>query len=491
MKRVLGEVSESQLNARETKAVKTNPSIRRYRDTNVASSIFFRSLHAHTAPSYPILDNLDITTHLEDCKELIREDSHCIPFAVSSANTCSLTAVADESGTVRVFDHAYRLASRADLFSVHAHNNAIFDLAWSPDDTLLATASGDQTCSIIDVQTQTTKFILSGHRSTVKQVLFNPDNPSLLMSGGRDGQIALWDVRAAPQVMSSEPSKSGSCQYLSRIDSFNFAHGLTATATRQRNKPEPPPVSITSLLYKRNGMLVSASAANGILKTWDPRYMAWHKGCPYLPSSMPIPARSRVDDYRRRGSTCLPAASTKRRDYGISSLSMSADGTTIFSINRDSKIYAYAASHDTGPPIACIDVPGLAVKTFYCKSSMAKDGSGLLAVGNASGRPVVIDTERAIKQAKPGQSSLHRTPSVSEAAEMFFSPLGQPKPPKEAVTDYSRVLDDGHRLESTGISMTHDSSAFITISDDCMAKVWRWSDMPDQLRLSQTTKGVI
>lgn len=77
------------------------------------------------------------------------------------------------------------------------HENGIFDLQWSPDDTWLATCSGDHTTRITDVTTGKTLHILRGHTSTVKTVIWDPQHASLLSTGGRDGGIRVWDLRIA------------------------------------------------------------------------------------------------------------------------------------------------------------------------------------------------------------------------------------------------------------------------------------------------------
>lgn len=71
------------------------------------------------------------------------------------------------------------------------HHNAVMDLAFSSNDYLLATASGDQTTRIVDMRTQQTRLILSGHTSSVKQVRWQPGNDSMLATSSRDGMFFL------------------------------------------------------------------------------------------------------------------------------------------------------------------------------------------------------------------------------------------------------------------------------------------------------------
>jgi WD40 repeat protein len=79
------------------------------------------------------------------------------------------------------------------------------DLAFSSDDYLLATASGDQTSRIIDMETQKVKFLMHAHSTSLKQVRFQPDNDNIVATSSRDGDIHIWDLRCkGGQVLVSE-----------------------------------------------------------------------------------------------------------------------------------------------------------------------------------------------------------------------------------------------------------------------------------------------
>ena len=84
----------------------------------------------------------------------IQHRSLSLPFCATSCKTNPLVAVGDEEGHVRLIDSANECAAKfAQSFLVmKPHDNAVMDLEFSDDDNLLATASGDQTCHIIDVQ---------------------------------------------------------------------------------------------------------------------------------------------------------------------------------------------------------------------------------------------------------------------------------------------------------------------------------------------------
>ncbi len=123
-------------------------------------------------------------------------NASALPFCTASCNTNSLVAIGDESGCIRVLDSSPAFAFGTSHVEFRPHHNAIMDLAFSSDDYKLATASGDQTSRIVDMHTQTTVRILSGHTSSVKQIHFSPTDPgcNVLTTSSRDGSVQ-WGPR--------------------------------------------------------------------------------------------------------------------------------------------------------------------------------------------------------------------------------------------------------------------------------------------------------
>ncbi|KAI3985633.1 hypothetical protein MKX01_033916, partial [Papaver californicum] len=168
------------------------------------------------------------------------------PLALSYSKTngnSHLLAVTDEDGFVSLFDTRRRLASftncrekagsiivslwvclyvanilgafvcllklefgccsmcvsvEARVCQWEAHDNAIFDLCWTKDDTRLLTASGDQHIKIWNVEERVCVGVFTGHTGSVKSVCAHPSNGDLIVSGSRDGSFAQWDLRCRP-----------------------------------------------------------------------------------------------------------------------------------------------------------------------------------------------------------------------------------------------------------------------------------------------------
>lgn len=106
-----------------------------------------------------------------------------------------------------------------------------------------ATASGDQTVKLWDVESQTCVGVLSGHTCTIKNVVWDPRNPSetsltlfsvhalwlmlltpsgLLSTASRDGSIRVWDRRA----------RNADSNSVSTVNMIKNAHGTKGKVSK-------------------------------------------------------------------------------------------------------------------------------------------------------------------------------------------------------------------------------------------------------------------
>lgn len=79
-------------------------------------------------------------------------------------------------------------------FALSGHTNIVADAVFSPDDSLLASASIDATTNIYDAATGEVLLTLAGHDLGVNRVSFSPDG-TLLLTNAQDGTSRTWDIR--------------------------------------------------------------------------------------------------------------------------------------------------------------------------------------------------------------------------------------------------------------------------------------------------------
>ncbi|CAB1340468.1 unnamed protein product [Coregonus sp. 'balchen'] len=114
----------------------------------------------------------------------------------------SVLAVANEEGVLRLYNTENRHSPV--LKEWMAHENAVFDLAWVPGEASLVTASGDQMAKLWDVTSEELLGSFKGHQCSLKSVAFTQQDKAVFCTGGRDGNIMVWDTRCSKKGLSAE-----------------------------------------------------------------------------------------------------------------------------------------------------------------------------------------------------------------------------------------------------------------------------------------------
>jgi eukaryotic-like serine/threonine-protein kinase len=121
------------------------------------------------------------------------------------------------------------------------HSNQINKMAYSPDGTVLATASEDRTLRLWDTATGKVRSLLKAHSSMLNCVAFSPDGKILASGSGHwnnrrvPGELRLWDATS----------------------------GELITDLRGHGGP------IYSLAFTRDGTTLASGSGDGVVKLWD------------------------------------------------------------------------------------------------------------------------------------------------------------------------------------------------------------------------------
>nr|XP_033794203.1 denticleless protein homolog [Geotrypetes seraphini] len=308
---------------------------------------------------------------LLDCYQCRREDehtSHCAfgvpvpPFGCTfstAPDIAHVLAVANEEGLLRLYDTETHANERQIFKEWTAHSNAVFDIAWVPGEHKIVTASGDQTARLWDVRAGELIGTCKGHQCSLKSVAFSKYEKAVFCTGGRDGNILVWDTRCS--------KKDG---FYRQVNQISGAHNALDKQTpsmlkkkKQAAKGLAPAVdsqqSVTVVLFQDEHTLISAGAVDGVVKVWDLRKN--YSSC----RQEPVPMKAFP----------YPGASTRK--LGYSSLVLDPTGSNLFANCTDDNIYMFNVTGLKTAPVAVFS--GHQNSTFYVKSSVSPDGQFLLS----------------------------------------------------------------------------------------------------------------
>lgn len=184
----------------------------------------------------------------------------------------SLVASASSDQTVKLWD----AATGAELRTCSGHESMVVDCAFSPDGTLLASAGADATVRVWDVRTGLEHLVLEGHERAVSAVAFSADG-EWLVSAAADRTVRIWRVATGRQraTLSGHTDVVNDCA-VSPDGSFVVSVGIDGTARMWDLAAQPPDRWPGQHGGWVNGCAVSGDGSLAASASSDMTVRIWH-----------------------------------------------------------------------------------------------------------------------------------------------------------------------------------------------------------------------
>ncbi|NEO88609.1 MAG: WD40 repeat domain-containing protein, partial [Spirulina sp. SIO3F2] len=133
-------------------------------------------------------------------------------YEIEFSNDGSQLLAAGADGTVKRWNILGGKLSKRKNQIIKAHDSEIWDIAISPDDKILATASWDKTIKLWKINSdgnieKEPYQTLRQHQNKVLSIDFSPDGQNFITSDS-DGKIIVWDLQGQKKQTISVPSGS-------------------------------------------------------------------------------------------------------------------------------------------------------------------------------------------------------------------------------------------------------------------------------------------
>ncbi len=193
------------------------------------------------------------------------------PFDITYSKDGSLFAV---GSTIGVWLYDAHTGKELNLFL--GHTDGVSSVAISPDNSLLASGSNDNSIIIWDVQTGEHQLTLSGHTDAVRSVTFSQDG-QILISGGNDELIRFWDVASGKQILTiaghagnlSEVMCSPNGELLASYGTDKMIHLWNARTGEFLHTLKGHTGSVSSISFSPDSKMLASGNQDGKIRFWD------------------------------------------------------------------------------------------------------------------------------------------------------------------------------------------------------------------------------
>ena len=177
-------------------------------------------------------------------------------------------------GSVRLWD----IKNNKEKLTLTGHTGWITTLKFSPDDTMLASASTDGTVRLWNAKNGKQKALLKGGGQGPNAVLFSPDSKRIATQNS-NSVVRLWDTQTGKMIAVFQECNFGAIAFSPDSATFVTCHGIEMTTVRlwDANTGKPKAEldaklnSVVSIAYSPDGLRIVSTEdqTNTTIRWWD------------------------------------------------------------------------------------------------------------------------------------------------------------------------------------------------------------------------------
>jgi WD40 repeat protein len=191
-------------------------------------------------------------------------------FKIAASPDGKRLATASGDTTARVWD----MQTGKEICQLRGHTQGVSVVVFSPDGKLIATCAPDNTARLWDAANGNLIHKLEGHEKPVSTIAFNHDG-SLVVTASQDGTARIWDVKSGKQQHKLQQERALNCAEFSPFGEQILTACVDGTAciwnpsSGSKVELRGHTGSIFNAMFSPDGELVVTASLDRTARTWD------------------------------------------------------------------------------------------------------------------------------------------------------------------------------------------------------------------------------